>query len=88
MFIVKFIILLGLWRLLDMTDQPFLCSGIYAGVVLIFSFFSGYGFFSAIGIALLAFVLSSIYFWLLNRFKDTGLLYWGILIVGLLIGLV
>jgi len=85
--IFKIIFLVGLIQLLYKSEKPFLCSGIYAGLVLVLSLVLGAGVIGALITAVIGFVLASIYFWLLNEFSD-GPLHWGILIGGLLIGLV
>jgi len=85
--IFKVIFLVALIQLLYKTDKPILCSGIYAGLIFIFSLVFGAGFLGAVITTAIGFVLASIYFWLLSEFSD-GSLHWGILIGGLLIGLV
>ncbi len=85
--IFKVIFLVLLIQLLYKSDKPFLCSGLYAGILFVFSLVFGAGFIGALITAAIGFVLASIYFWLLNEFSD-GALHWGILIGGLLIGLV
>ena len=85
--IFKIVFLVGLIQLLYKSEKPFLCSGIYAGLVLILSLALGAGVIGALITAVIGFVLASIYFWLLNEFSD-GPLHWGILVGGLLIGLV
>jgi hypothetical protein len=84
--IFRMLILVALIRLLIETNKPFLCSGIYAGFVTILALIIGRGI-GAVVAGVLAFVLSSAYFWLLDRFEDT-ILFWIIMIAGLLIGLV
>ena len=79
----KIIFLVALIRLLLMTDQPFLCSGIYASLVLFFGLITGTPFLNMLIPVAIAFVLSSIYFWLLDRFE--GFLWWIIMIVGFFI---
>ena len=78
--ILKIIFLVTLIRLLIMTDQPFLCSGIYAFLVLFFGLIMGNPFLNVLILTAIAFVLSSLYFWLLNRFE--GFFWWIIMIVG------
>ena len=85
--IIRIAILVGLVRLLTMTGKPFLCSGIYAAIALFFDLLSGSGPIDALISGGVAFLLASLYFWLLNRY-DEGALYWIILVGGLLIGLV
>ncbi len=84
--IFRVLLLVGLIRLLIETNKPFLCSGIYAAAVTLFALIIGRGI-GALVAGVWAFLLSSVYFWLLDRF-DGGILFWIILIVGLLIGLV
>ena len=88
MLFIKVIILVGLIRLLLVTEQPFLCSGIYAGLGFVLSLASGYPFPAVLLGTAISFALASLYFWLLNRFTEAGLIWWVILIGGLLIGLV
>ena len=88
MFIIaKIFILLGLIKLLDATNQPFLCSGIYTGILFILGLISEPPFLSLIIGCIIAFGLSSLYFWLLDRFQGS-IIWWIIFIGGLLIGLV
>lgn len=84
--IFRILLLVGLIRLLIETHKPFLCSGIYGGIVTVFALISGSGV-AAIGAGGVAFLLSSLYFWLLDRYDDS-ILFWVIMIVGLLIGIV
>jgi hypothetical protein len=84
--ILKLFVLVALIKLLLATDKPFLCSGLYAGLVFLFGLM--YGPVAALVAGVISFVLSSIYFWLLSKFEGAGLLWWVILIGGLLIGLV
>jgi hypothetical protein len=87
--IVKIIILIGLTRLLSATKKPLLCSGIYTGIVLFFSLLGEDVAFLEIVIGgVIVFLLSSLYFWLLDRFEDNIPIYFAVLTVGLLIGLV
>jgi hypothetical protein len=88
MFIVKVILLIGLIRLLLATKQPFVCSGVYAGVMLFFELISGGGLLRLLLLAPVVFGLASLYFWLLARFESSFLLFWLIVMAGLLIGLV
>jgi hypothetical protein len=84
--IFRILLLVGLIRLLIETNKPFLCSGIYAATVTVFSLISGHGI-GALAAGVWAFLLSSIYFWLLDRL-DGSILFWIVMILGLLIGLV
>ena len=85
--IVKILLLLGLLQLLRVTGKPIYCSGIYAGLILIFGLLVGNPFLTVLLSTAIGFALSTIYFYLLHMFSESGF-YWLILIVGLLIGLV
>lgn len=73
-------------RLLVIYDKPFLCSGIYTVSVCLL----GLAFVGPVPkvflSAALAFVLSSIYFWLLDYFSE-GIFWWLILPCGILVSL-
>jgi len=85
--VFKLLALFALIQVLYNTENPFMCSGIYASIILVFSLLFGDGFLGAIFVTGISFALASLYFWLLNEFKD-GTLHWGIMVGGLLIGLV
>jgi hypothetical protein len=87
--IVSVIVLIGLSRLLDATNNYWLCAVIYTIVVFALRLMMiGQTSLAVILISTaISFCLAVIYFGLLNRFRDS-ILYWIILIVGLLIGLV
>ena len=82
--IIKIFIVIALVRLLVATDQPFLCSGIYAVIVCIFGMaFAGPTSAVFVGAAI-AFVLASLYFWLLDRYSE-GIIWWVIMLAGMFI---
>jgi hypothetical protein len=89
--LVKIIVLVGLTRMLAVTRKPLLCAGIYTALGLLLGLMFAPGALAPLATlalrAVLQFGLASLYFWLLMRF-DRGLLYWVILVVGLVIGLV
>lgn len=85
--IVKILMLVGLIKLLLVTEKPMLCAGIYAGVAFLFSLLVGNPFLAVLIGSTIGFGLALLYFWLLNRFRDTGI-FWVVLILGLVIGLV
>lgn len=88
MIILKVFLVIALIKILMITDQPFLCSGLYAGLVLLLALAFGNAMQVALLAALIGFVLASIYFWLLSRFEGSGLLWWVILIAGLVVGVI
>ncbi|NNG45316.1 hypothetical protein HJP15_20755 [Pseudoalteromonas sp. NEC-BIFX-2020_002] len=87
MLIFKVLILVALLRLLITTERPNLCAGIYTGLVLLVNLMSGLGFIIAIVATAISGALALLYFWLLNHFRDTAI-FWVILVVGLVIGLI
>jgi uncharacterized membrane protein (DUF485 family) len=87
MIFFRIFVLVGMIRLLIATDKPRLCAGIYGSVVTAGALLSGQSVPTALIGGVLAFFLSGVYFWLLNRF-DSGLLWWVVLVCGFLIGLI
>ena len=87
MIFVRPLILIALIQILIQTNRPFLCSGIYGAIAALFGLLLGHGFVGAVVGGGIAFLLSSVYFWLLNRF-DSGFWFWIIALGGLVIGLV
>jgi hypothetical protein len=86
--ILKILLLIGLIKLLIASQQPLLCSGIYAGVVLLFGLVNSAPFGTLMLVVAISFALASIYFWLLNRFGDNLVLFWVIAVAGIAIGFV
>lgn len=85
--IVKIILLVGLLKLLDVSNKPLLCSGIYTSVIFIFGILSENPLVPVLISSFIAFALSSLYFFLLDRFQG-NVIYWIIMIGGLGIGLI
>jgi len=79
--------LAALIQILIQTEKPFLCSGIYAGIVFVIGLFFGGQFASVLIATAISFAFASLYFWLLDRFQN-GWPFLAIAIGGLLIGLV
>ena len=84
---INLLILIGLLRILRITGNPYLCSGLYALATMFVALIFGAGILSTLFSGVISFVLATLYFYLLNRFHS-GLLYWVILVGGLAIGLV
>ena len=80
--IFKILLIVGLVKLLIETDQPFVCSGIYAIAAFVLGVVFGSPVLAVAIASAIAFALASLYFWLLSKFPD-GILWWVILIVGL-----
>lgn len=87
MLIFRILVLVSLVRLLISTNKPSWCAGVYALLAGVGTLVSSGQLTTALIAAGIGFVMSGIYFWLLNRFSE-GILWWVILIAGLLIGLV
>ena len=85
---IKIMLLVSLIKLVSLSQKPFMCSGIYTGVM----FFAGLMFGVPFGLmvinAAIAFGLSSLYFWLLYKFEDSIAIWLFILMAGIFIGLV
>lgn len=86
--IIKFIVLAALVRLLLASNKPFLCSGIYAGITFFLGLILSLPFQAVLIHASVAFVLASIYFWLLDKLDGSEVLWWLVAIAGIAIGLV
>jgi hypothetical protein len=86
--IIKILILTALIRLLITTHKPMLCAIVYTVVVGLSYLVIGNALsVMTIGIALV-FVFSLIYFWLLERFCDSGMTWWVIMLGGICLGFV
>lgn len=86
--LVKVAMLVGLLKRLVETDNPLLCAGIYGAAGFPFSPMVGTPFGVALIGSLVGFVLAFAWFWLLVRVETGSGLWWTILVVGLLIGVV
>lgn len=87
MLILKAVFLASLVKLLIATNKPLLCASIYVSLGFIFGLLLERPFAYVLLSTAISFVLALLYFWLLDRFEDSGM-FWVILIVGLLIGIV
>ena len=87
MIFIRPLVLIALIQILIQTGKPLLCSGIYAAVATLFGLFLGRGVGGAVVGGAIAFALSSLYFWLLDRF-DGSFWWWIIATGGLVVGLV
>lgn len=84
---VKILVLLGLIKLLDSTENPYLCAGIYAFVAAIFAGMVSTEASQVLIAAIVGFLLSFVYFWLLIKTKFSWV-WWVIMVGGVVIGLV
>jgi len=81
---VKIIILVALLQLLKATGKPIYCSAIYAAIIFIFGILFTGSLTAVLFSTVLGFALSTVYFYLLDMYSDTGY-YWVIFVVGFLI---
>ena len=88
LFLARFFILFGLIWLLVRTEKPFLCSGIYTGAHVLFSFLLEVPFTVMLFHGMIALALSSLYFWLLSRIQMGHAIWWVVLCGGIVIGMV
>lgn len=87
LFLLKALFIASLVRLLLKTNQPAWCAIVYVVLSTILGLMFGRTLLFALIAAPISFVLAFAYFWLLNKFEESGL-FWIILVGGLLIGLV
>jgi hypothetical protein len=83
--IIKFVLLAALVRILLITDNPLLCSGIYTAVVFILSLVGGAPLPAILIVCAIVFGVSFLYFYLLNRFDSGTVIWWVIAIAGALL---
>ena len=84
MLILQILILVALVKVLIETENALLCAGIYTGLSALISLLFGESFQGVVIGAAITFAYVYVYFWLLSRFIDGGLMFWLILIGGLL----
>lgn len=86
---IDILVLIALIKLLLASHSPKLCAGLYAITVVIINLSVSTSFdianFSII--ALIAFIFSYIYFWLLDKFEESGW-WWGVLVGGIVVGVI
>ena len=78
------IILGALVKVLIATDKPLLCSSVFAGINFLFNLMFEVPILANLLGTALAFALSSLYFYLLYRTELGSLMWWLILLSGLL----
>ena len=81
---VKIFLLVGLIRFVINKESPFLCASIYTLSCVFLAFMSVTPFALLLLKGVFLFGFSSLYFWLLDKFQE-GVLWWIIMVVGLLI---
>jgi len=86
--IVKPLLLLGLIKFLQETEEPLWCAGIYMAARALFAFLAGASIGEIFIISIVAGALAALYFWLLDKTMGKGVIFYIIAIGGLIIGLV
>ena len=87
MFMMKLFLVVALVKLLLNTNRPAQCAGIYTAGSFLLSLIFGRPFLFAVIASAISFAFALLYFWLLDKFEESSL-FWVILILGLLVGLV
>jgi len=78
---IKLFMVAALVKLLLATEKPLLCAGIYAVIGLTLRLLFGYPFVPTVVASAISFALAFGYFWLLDKFQESGL-FWVIMILG------
>ena len=81
--LIGFVILIACIKLLEETNRPFLCAGIYTGVWALLGLFFGTPWLALLTSSAITFAYTAAYFWLLDRFEYSRALWWTILLIGL-----
>ena len=84
MLFLQILILVALVKVLIETENVVLCAGIYTGLSALISLLFGESFQGVVIGALITFAFVYVYFWLLSRFIDGGLMFWLILVGGII----
>ena len=84
----KILLLAALVRANLHTGKFLFCSSLYAVTGLVLALVSGGELLPTLLWSAIAFGLATLYFWLLVRLEDSGIVWWVVLVGGLLIGLV
>ena len=79
--IIEMMLFFAMIKLLLVTRKPFLCSGILTFIAVIFGLVFGYPFSSILINAAATFAYTSFYFWLLDRFGESVMM-WLIILIG------
>ena len=84
---IKVFTLAAMIRVLIATDKPWLCAVVYAGVAFLINMAFRFGE-TVLSVALTAgliFIAVFVYFWILDRFEPSSIVWWIIAIIGVLI---
>jgi len=87
MFMIKLFLVVALVKLLLNTNKPVQCAGIYTAGSFLIDLIFGRPFLFAVIASAISFAFALLYFWLLDKFEESSL-FWVILILGLLVGMV
>ena len=84
MVIVQGIVLVALIKILIETEDPKLCAGIYTGLLAVILLLFGTPWLSLLLTLAISGAYCFAYFWLLARFLGAGMIWWLILIAGII----
>ena len=84
--VIHIALVIGLLKILIETERPVVCAGIYAGAWCLFGLITETPITFLLVGTCVAFLLAFAYFWALNRIPQRSVLWWVILIGGLLAG--
>jgi hypothetical protein len=82
-FVVKAMLLFSLLKILSISKSPGFCAGIYCAAVFIWRLFAGAAFFHNVLISAISFGLSFGYFWVLDRYDGDSLIWWPVMLIGM-----
>ncbi len=77
-------VLVGLLRFLIESEQPWLCAGAYTLYRLVIGLAWGGDLLPTLLATAIVGVVASLYFWLLDRFAGSGVLWWSVFVIGLI----
>lgn len=83
---VRILLILGLVKLLNITQNALLCAAIYSIIAAIFAMAAGTAWQAVLFNLCIMFVAAFIYFWALTKLEDS-ILWWVVFIIGLLLGI-
>ena len=88
MLLIKILLIIGLIKLLMVTNKPFMCAGIYGVAVFIFGLAFGITINHLLISTTIGFALAAGYFWLLDYMDGMEIFWWVVTAIGLMIVLI
>ena len=81
--ILNVFILAGLVKFLVESEQPFLCAGLYTASHVFLGLMFGQSLWYVVIFGAVILVVSTLYFWLLDKLEGSGAVWWLVFILGL-----